>query len=86
MSSRGRCRGELGLTAVEFVGGQAVEDLIAEAATQRPNGLGLGVAGGHPLGQVVASGTLALELGDGDPMEGDEPTRRAQRRVTLIEG
>ena len=71
MSSRSRCRGGRGLIAVEFVRGQPAKDLVTETSTEGSDRFGLGVAGGHPLGEILASGPLALELGDGDPVEGD---------------
>src|SRR5438128_12394745 len=70
MSSRSRCRGGRGFIAVEFVRGQPAKDLVTKPATEGSDRFGLGVAGGHPLGEILASGPLALELGDGDPVEG----------------
>jgi hypothetical protein len=53
------------------VGRQAPEEFVAEATAEGPDGLGLRVAGSHPLRDVGAAGTLALELCDGDPVKGD---------------
>lgn len=45
-------------------------DLVADAPAEGPDGLGLGVAGGHALGEVVATTTLESDLGDRDAMQG----------------
>src|SRR5207245_5127919 len=71
MSSRGRCQDGRGSNALGLVGQQPPEDLVAKAATEGADGLGLRVAGGHPLGEVVTARALALELGDRDPVESD---------------
>src|SRR5204863_4585293 len=70
MSSRGRETRRFGGSS-GFIVAKPAEDLVADPPTESPDGLGLGVAGGHPLGQVVAAGTGPLELRDGDPVEGD---------------
>src|SRR2546425_885957 len=70
MSSRGRRDGGCGFAGV-YVGREGPGDFVADTPTERSNCLGLGVTSGHPLGQVRRAWARPLELGDGDPVQGD---------------
>lgn len=71
MSSRGRCQDSSASGSGHLISSEALEDDVAQVSAEGSDRLGLGVAGGHPLRDIGAAWTLALELGDGDPMEGD---------------
>src|SRR3989337_373943 len=68
MSSRGRETRGLGDSG-GFIVTHPAEDLVTDATTQRADGLGLRVAQGPSVLQVRLARPLALELGDGDPVE-----------------
>ena len=66
-----RCRGGRGSSADGLVCCEPPEYLVADSSAEGPDRLGLGIAGGHSLGDVVASGSRPLKLRYRDPVEGD---------------
>lgn len=69
MSSRGQCGVETSRPS-RIVSGQPAEHFVADLAPQGADCLGLRIAGGHPVGHVIAPGPGMLELGDRNPVEG----------------
>jgi hypothetical protein len=52
-----------------LVGVEATVDLVGDAPAQRPEGLGLGIACSGSTLQVVTTGTIQPQLGDGDAVQ-----------------
>jgi hypothetical protein len=51
-----------------LIGLESAIDLVAQASSEGPDGLGLGVARSQALGNISLSETRTAELGDRDPV------------------
>jgi hypothetical protein len=70
MSSRGR-QTRRSSDSSGFVVAHPTEDFITDPSTQGSNRFGLGAAQDTSMFEVRPAWTLTLELGDGDPVEGN---------------